>query len=104
MSGRFFVDADPDAVAATFAVARPEMFPGRYNIAPGQPVAIVRMAHGVRDLALVRWGLIPSWVRDPRKYGPFINARAEGIGAGGRRGRGGGLIMRGILVWVEMAA
>lgn len=79
MSGRFFVDASPEAVAATFAVAPPEMFPGRFNIAPGQPVKIVRMIHGRRELALVRWGFIPSWVKDPRKYGPFVNARAEGI-------------------------
>jgi putative SOS response-associated peptidase YedK len=85
MSGRFFLDAnagaDPGAVAAAFGVAPPALFPGRYNIAPGQPVAIVRMTHGRRELALVRWGFIPSWVKDPRKYGPFVNARGEGIAA-----------------------
>jgi putative SOS response-associated peptidase YedK len=33
----------------------------------------------VRELALVRWGFVPSWAKDPRKFGPFVNARAEGI-------------------------
>ena len=79
MSGRFFLAATPEAVARAFAVAVPAALPPRYNIAPGQPIEIVRMAHGRCALALVRWGFIPSWVKDPRKYGPFINARAEGI-------------------------
>ncbi len=79
MSGRFFLAAAPEAVARAFAVAVPSALPPRYNIAPGQPIEIVRMAHGRRVPALVRWGFTPSWVKDPRKYGPFINARAEGI-------------------------
>lgn len=56
--------------------------PPRYNIAPTQPVAIVRLkpgleALGERELALVRWGLIPSWVKDPNDFSTLINARAE---------------------------
>jgi putative SOS response-associated peptidase YedK len=35
---------------------------------------------GRRELALVRWGLIPSWVRDPRGFATLINARSEGAG------------------------
>lgn len=56
--------------------------PQRYNIAPTQPVAIVRLKPGIealgeRELALVRWGLIPSWVKDPNDFATLVNARAE---------------------------
>jgi putative SOS response-associated peptidase YedK len=38
----------------------------RYNIAPTQPVLIVRKEHGdkVRQFRTMRWGLIPSWAKD----------------------------------------
>jgi putative SOS response-associated peptidase YedK len=53
-------------------------FPPRYNIAPTQPVLIACLDHkGARELRLVRWGLIPSWVKDPRSFATLINARAE---------------------------
>jgi len=56
-----------------------EDFPPRYNIAPAQPVLIARHdMKGAPELVLVRWGLIPSWVKDPRTLSsPLINARAE---------------------------
>ena len=52
-------------------------FPPRYNVAPTQPVPIVRMVEGRRAFALVRWGLIPAWVKDPRGFSVLINARGE---------------------------
>lgn len=48
----------------------------RYNAAPGQAAAAVRSDRGVRRLAMLRWGLIPSWSRHPPARRP-INARAE---------------------------
>jgi len=54
-----------------------EAFPPRYNIAPTQPVATVRLDHGARRFALVRWGLVPSWVKDPKSFSLLINARSE---------------------------
>ena len=54
-------------------------FPPRYNVAPTQPVPIVRMAEGKRQFALVRWGLIPAWVKDPRAFSLLINARGESV-------------------------
>ena len=61
MCGRFTLRSSPQAVAEAFALPDvPELFP-RFNIAPGQPVAVVRQeprAEG-RELALLRWGLIP---------------------------------------------
>ena len=61
------------------AVSLPEQpnFPPRYNVAPTQPVPIVRIEEGERQFALVRWGLIPSWVKDPKDFALLINARGE---------------------------
>lgn len=52
-------------------------FPPRYNIAPTQPIAIVRLADGARQFALVRWGFIPAWVKDPKTVSLMFNARGE---------------------------
>lgn len=78
MCSRYNLTSPPEAVRAYFRLPSIEPFPPRYNIAPSQPVAIVRQdARGSRELALVRWGLIPSWVKDPRTFATLINARAE---------------------------
>ncbi len=51
----------------------------RYNIAPTQPVAVIRQnpREPVRELSLLRWGLIPSWAKDPALAGGMFNARSE---------------------------
>ena len=51
----------------------------RYNIAPTQPVAVIRQnpKEPVRELSLMRWGLIPSWAKDSSVAASMINARAE---------------------------
>ena len=49
----------------------------RYNVAPTQTVAAVRVAHGERRLSMLRWGLVPSWARDPSIGSRLINARLE---------------------------
>ena len=49
----------------------------RYNVAPSQDVAVVRAADDGRTLAMLRWGLIPSWAREPNIGYKLINARAE---------------------------
>ena len=54
-------------------------FPPRYNVAPTQPVPIVRVFEGQREFALVRWGLVPAWVKDPRTFTLLINARGESV-------------------------
>lgn len=78
MCSRYSLTSPHEAVRAHFATHNEHAFPPRYNIAPTQPVVIVRHDHvHRRELALVRWGLIPAWSKDPGKYGPLINARAE---------------------------
>lgn len=46
-------------------------------MAPLSPIAIVRVENNERHFALVRWGLVPSWVKEIRPGKPVINARAE---------------------------
>ena len=78
MCSRYSLTSPPEAVRAYFRYANEAVFPPRYNIAPSQSVAIVRNTpQGGRELALVRWGLIPSWVKDPRAMKMLINARSE---------------------------
>jgi putative SOS response-associated peptidase YedK len=51
----------------------------RYNIAPTQPVPVIRQTPNFRELYLMRWGLIPSWATDPTIGSRTINARSETI-------------------------
>jgi putative SOS response-associated peptidase YedK len=63
-------------VAEQFALLEiPDLQP-RFNIAPSQPVPVVRMSPG-RQLAFLRWGLVPAWADDPTIGNRLINARAE---------------------------
>lgn len=79
MCGRFALTDDEAALMAFLGFVDGGPFPPRYNIAPTQPIAIVRHQHGARRFALVRWGLVPSWVENPKQFSLLINARAEGI-------------------------
>lgn len=80
MCSRYSLTSPPEAVRAMFGHHNVEVFPPRYNIAPTQPVLIVRPDHqGRRELVLVRWGLIPGWAKDPARMGNLINARAETV-------------------------
>jgi putative SOS response-associated peptidase YedK len=80
MCGRYVITFSPEAIRALFRYLEQPDFPARYNVAPTQPVPIVRMAQGARSFALVRWGLIPAWVKDPRNFTLLINARGETVG------------------------
>lgn len=79
MCARYSLTSPAEAVRAFFRAPSVEDFPPRYNIAPSQPVLIARNdVHNRPELQLVRWGLIPSWLKDPKSLGsPLINARAE---------------------------
>ena len=49
------------------------------NDAPTQPIPVIRQnpKEPVRELSLVRWGLIPSWAKDSSIAAKMINARSE---------------------------
>jgi putative SOS response-associated peptidase YedK len=79
MCGRYLMTTAPEAMRRLFRYLDQPDFPPRYNIAPTQPVPIVRLFEGERQFALVRWGLIPAWVKDPRAFSLLINARGESV-------------------------
>ena len=79
MCGRYAITTAPEAIRQLFRYLEQPNFPPRYNVAPTQPVPIVRMMEGKRQFALVRWGLIPAWVKDPRTFTLLINARGESV-------------------------
>ena len=92
MCGRFTLRTDPKTVAEHFGLPELPLLEPRYNIAPGQPVDIVRAVpvaalDGVaadtappggsrREWSRVQWGLVPQWAKNPAEAG-WINARAE---------------------------
>jgi putative SOS response-associated peptidase YedK len=54
----------------------------RCNIAPTQPVPVIRQhpKEPVRESSLFRWGLVPRWAKDPSVAARMINARSETAG------------------------
>jgi putative SOS response-associated peptidase YedK len=79
MCGRFVITSAPEALRKLLGYKEQPNFPPRYNIAPTQPIPVVRLDQGERHFTLMRWGLIPSWVKDPKQFALLINARLEGI-------------------------
>jgi putative SOS response-associated peptidase YedK len=79
MCGRYVIISSPESIRALFGYNEQPNFPPRYNVAPTQPVPVVRLEEGRRSFALVRWGLIPAWVQDPRTFSLLINARGESV-------------------------
>ncbi len=79
MCGRYFLTTPGEVLAAALELESvPELEP-RYNIAPSQPVAIVRAAGPGRELAQVTWGLIPGWAKERAIGNRLINARGETV-------------------------
>jgi putative SOS response-associated peptidase YedK len=79
MCGRYVIISTPEAIRALFGYGEQPNFPPRYNVAPTQPIPIVRLADGKRSFTLMRWGLLPSWVKDPKTFPLLINARGESV-------------------------
>ncbi len=81
MCGRFNLITNSEQLALHFGLAIvPEPMVSRYNIAPTQPVAGVRLNQaGERELSYFHWGLIPSWSKDTKFAARMINARSETV-------------------------
>jgi putative SOS response-associated peptidase YedK len=80
MCGRFTLAVDPADLQDAFGLSEPaptQLTP-RYNIAPTQPVAVVPNLEP-RHLEVFKWGLIPSWAKDPKIGNSLINARGETV-------------------------
>src|SRR3974390_2654974 len=79
MCARYVITSPADAVRALFGYAERPNFPPRYNVAPTQPIPIVRLEAGKPAFALARWGFLPGWVKDPRTFSLLVNARGESV-------------------------
>jgi putative SOS response-associated peptidase YedK len=79
MCARYVITSPAAAIRALFGYAEEPNFPQRYNVAPTQPIPIVRLDRGKRTFALARWGFLPSWVKDPRSFSLLVNARGESV-------------------------
>lgn len=78
MCGRFALAATGEEVAAHYDLPEVPYVVPRYNVAPTQPVAAVRLnRQGEREFTFFQWGLIPSWSKDPSIASKLINARSE---------------------------
>ena len=77
MCGLYSFKKSAEETRALFQYMEEAEFPPRATVAPLSPMAIVRMERGARHFALVRWGLIPSWVKEVKPGRPLINARSE---------------------------
>lgn len=79
MCGRFTVKGDPAKVRKNFRLATiPNLMP-RYNVAPTQDISVVGLGKEGPNLIQMRWGLVPSWSKDPKAGAPLINARADTV-------------------------
>ena len=77
MCGRFALTRSEE-LSQTFGVEVDPVPPPRYNIAPSQPVGVlVDSTEAGRQFRLMKWGLIPSWAKDPKIGNRLINARSE---------------------------
>ncbi len=78
MCGRYTLTIDIKTIAEKFGVPASLETSPRYNIAPTQEVVTI-MRNGTSHLALLRWGLIPSWAKEESIGSRMINARAESL-------------------------
>jgi putative SOS response-associated peptidase YedK len=80
MCGRFTLIAPGELIADEFGLAAVPTVAPRYNIAPTQPVAAIRIDNAEeRELTYFHWGLIPFWATDIKMASRMINARSETV-------------------------
>jgi putative SOS response-associated peptidase YedK len=77
--GRYVVKSPSAKLKVKFHLDEAPLFEPRYNVAPTQLVPAVRQEDGKRRLAMLRWGLIPSWAKDAKIGYRLINARADTV-------------------------
>jgi len=80
MCGRYSLHANPGVIALAFKLGIAIDWSARYNITPSSKIVIVREdAAAGRVAALIRWGLIPGWTKDPAIGSKLANARGETV-------------------------
>jgi len=87
MCGRFILISPHQAIERVFPVEAAHSYPERHNIAPTQPVLIIREGEapigerGPMELAAVEWNFVPEWAKERNSGKPLINARIETVEA-----------------------
>lgn len=82
MCGRFGLFVTPEVLEQYFALTEStaaQSFTPRYNLTPGQAVAVVREHQGRRRVDALQWGLIPFWAKDASVGRKLINARLDSV-------------------------
>jgi len=79
MCGRFALTVTPADVQVLFGYDDMPNFLPRQNIAPTEPIAVVTYENGKPHFRLMRWGLMPAWVKETDNFPTLFNARSETI-------------------------
>lgn len=79
MCGRYSLHSNPEVIALLFGLSEVPAYQPRYNIAPTSQVLVVRQEGDLRGAAMVKWGLVPRWAKDPSMGARMNNARAETV-------------------------
>lgn len=81
MCGRYTLSTPSDDIALLFDISELMPLPPRYNLAPTQEAAVVRVTEpgAPRRLDLLKWGLIPYWAKEAAIGNRMINARSESV-------------------------
>jgi putative SOS response-associated peptidase YedK len=79
--GRTALTASPEDLREAFGLDETPAFTRRYNVPPSQLLHVLRHASGSsqRRLEELRWGLVPSWAKDPKMGHRLVLARTETI-------------------------
>ncbi len=77
MCGRFALSVSAEALMTFIGLLEPPSSPPRFNIAPTQPILVVRASEGRRIASQARWALLPSFMPERPRGAPLINARCE---------------------------
>ena len=79
MCGRYIQTTELQTLQTRFLFDHSDVdLVSRYNIAPGQASPVI-VSNGSRTLKMMKWGLVPSWAKDPAIGNRMINARAETV-------------------------
>ncbi|MEO1393784.1 MAG: SOS response-associated peptidase [Cyanobacteria bacterium J06634_5] len=79
MCGRFTQTQSGEAIAQAFDLSTVPKTQPRYNIAPTQIIEAIAQPDKDREYRLFKWGLVPSWSKDPTIGNRMFNARAETV-------------------------
>ena len=78
MCGRCSITTNVEALRRLFGFADGPNLQSRFNLAPSQMAPVIRLfIAGEREFALLRWGLIPAWAKDPTIGNRMISAWAK---------------------------